>query len=74
VSYIDAEAEEYLELGTYWRLLHLALRKSTKLNILRFLAYPLVKAFLSLRMLIVVVAEKVSSKVSNTETVDVHRW
>jgi len=70
LTYVDAEAEEYLELGTYWRLPRLVLKRPTKLNILRLLAYPIVKAFPDLRMLIAVVAEKVS----NAETVYVHRW
>lgn len=70
LTYVDAEAEEYLELGTYRRLLRLALRRPTRLNILRLLAYPIVKAFPGLRMLIVVVAEKVSG----AETIGVHRW
>jgi len=60
LTYVDAEAEEYFKLGTYRRLVRLALRRPTRLNILRFLAYPVVKALPGLRMLIVVVAEKVS--------------
>jgi len=67
---VDAEADEYLELSTYRWLLRLALRRPTKPIILRLLAYPIVKAFPSLRMLIVVVAEKVSG----AETIGVHRW
>jgi len=45
-------------------------RRPTRLNVLRLLAYPLVKAFPSLRMLIVVVAEKISEA---TEA-KVYRW
>jgi len=70
LTFVDAEVEEYLELGTYRRLLRLVLRRPTKLNILRLFVYPLVKAFPSLRMLIVVAAEKVSESAEAR----VYRW
>jgi len=70
LTYVDAEAEEYLGLGTYRGLLRLALRRPTRLNVLRLLAYPVVKAFPGLRMLIVVVAEK-ASEAAEAEP---HRW
>jgi len=59
-----------LELSTYRQLLRLAFRRPTRLNILRLLAYPIVKAFPGLRMLIVVVAEKVSESAE----AKVYRW
>jgi len=59
-----------LELGTYRQLLCLAFRRPTRLNVLRLLAYLLVKAFPSLRMLIVTVAEKAFS----AEVAEVRRW
>ncbi|MEM4570330.1 MAG: hypothetical protein QXE66_03375 [Desulfurococcaceae archaeon] len=60
LTYVDAEPGEYVKLRSYLDLLKLAVRKPTKLNMLRALVYPLVKAIPSLRMLIVVVAEKTS--------------
>jgi len=70
LTHVDAEAEECLKLGTYGRLLRLTFRRPTRLNVLRPLAYPLVKAFPSLRMFIVVVAEKVSEAAE----AKVYRW
>jgi len=70
LTYVDAEAKEYFELGTYRQLIRLALGKPTRLNTLRFLAYPIVKAFPGLRMFIVMVAEKASG----AEAIGVHRW
>ena len=61
LAFVDApRKEDYLELRNYRKLLKVALRKATKTNILRALAYPIVKVAPSLRMLIVVVAEKES--------------
>ncbi|MEM1831080.1 MAG: hypothetical protein QXJ97_06070 [Desulfurococcaceae archaeon] len=47
-----------MKLESYLDLLNLATRKPTKLNMLRALVYPLVKAAPGLRILIVVVAER----------------
>ncbi|MEM2197353.1 MAG: class I SAM-dependent methyltransferase [Sulfolobales archaeon] len=58
LTYVNAEPGEHVKLKSYLDLLKLAARKPTKLNLLRALAYPLVKAIPSLRMLVVVVAEK----------------
>lgn len=58
LTYLDAEPEAYLSLKSYWDLLKLLMRKPTRLNVLRVLAYPFVKLIPSLRMLIVVAAEK----------------
>jgi len=57
LTYVDAEPGEYVKLKSYLDLLKLAARKPTKLNIVRALACPLVKAVPSLIMLIVVVAK-----------------
>jgi len=70
LTYVDAEAEEYFELGTYRQLIRLALRRPTKLNILRLLAYPIVKSVPGLKMLIVVVAEKSFG----SPGIEVYRW
>jgi len=58
LTVIDADPEEYLRVSSFKDLLRIALKKPTKLNILRLLAYPLVKLGPSLRMLIVAVAVK----------------
>ncbi|MEM4947462.1 MAG: hypothetical protein QXH05_04870 [Thermosphaera sp.] len=58
MTYVDAEPGEYVKLRSYRDLLKLIARRPMKLNMLRALAYPLVKAIPSLRMLIVVVAER----------------
>ncbi|MEM4553782.1 MAG: class I SAM-dependent methyltransferase [Ignisphaera sp.] len=57
LTFVDAGPGEYLKLKSYLDLLKLAVRRPTKLNMLRALAYPLVKAVPSLIMLIVVVAK-----------------
>jgi len=58
LTYVDAEPGEHVKLKSYRDLLKLAIIRPTKLNILRALAYPLVKVIPSLRMLVAVVAEK----------------
>jgi SAM-dependent methyltransferase len=55
---IDADPEEYLGISGFKDLVRIALKKPTKLNTLRLLAYPAVKLRPSLRQLIVVVATK----------------
>ncbi|MEM1832463.1 MAG: hypothetical protein QXJ97_13155 [Desulfurococcaceae archaeon] len=71
MTYVNAEPGEYVKLKSYLDLLKLIARRPTKLNLLRALAYPLVKAIPSLRMLIVVVAEKTSSTMFPQRTT---RW
>jgi len=56
--YIDAEPEDYLGISSFKDLVRIALKKPTKLNILRLLAYPIVKLRPGLRQLIVAVATK----------------
>ena len=58
LTYIDAEPEEYLGISSFKDLARIALKKPTKLNTLRLLAYPLVKLRPSLRQVIVIVAVK----------------
>ena len=58
LAFIDANLEEYLKIASCKDLLQVAIRKPTKQNILRLLAYPIVKLRSSLRQLIVVVAVK----------------
>jgi hypothetical protein len=55
---IDADPEEYLRISSFKDLVRIVLKKPTKLNTLRLLAYPIVKLRPSLRQLIVVVVTK----------------
>ena len=54
ISLVDTE----LPVLNYWGLIKVVVKKPTKLNLLRALAYPVVKLIPSLRQLIVVVAVK----------------
>ena len=57
-TFIDADSKEYLRISGFKDLVRIALKRSTKLNILRLLAYPVVKIRPSLRQLIVVAVAK----------------
>jgi len=69
LAYIDADPEEYLKVASYKDLLQVAIRRPTKLNTLRLLAYPIVKLRPSLRQLIVVVAVKAREPVVRAQEV-----
>jgi hypothetical protein len=58
LTYIDAGPEDYLRVSNFVDLVGVAIRRPTKLNVLRALAYPLVRLRPSLRQLIVVVGVK----------------
>jgi len=58
LTLIDAEPDDYIKLSNYRDLVKATLRRPTKLNVLRPLAYPLVKLRPSLRQLMVVVNVK----------------
>ena len=58
LTLIDADPEEHLRISSFKDLVRIVLKKPTKLNTLRLLAYPIVKLRPSLRQLIVVVATK----------------
>jgi hypothetical protein len=59
-TFINANPEEYLRISSFKDVVKVILEKPTKLNILRLLAYSIVKIRPSLRQLIVVVAIKSS--------------
>ncbi len=67
---IDVDPEEYLRISSSKDLVRIALKKPTKLNILRLLAYPVVKLRPSLRQSIVIVAIKTREPV----TYSFERW
>jgi SAM-dependent methyltransferase len=58
LTFIDADPEKYLGISSFKDLVRIVLKKPTKLNTLRLLAYPIVKLRPSLRQLMVVVAVK----------------
>lgn len=58
LHFVDSNSHNYLRINGYLNLIQILLRKPSKVNLLRVLAYPLVKAMSSLRMTIVVIAEK----------------
>ena len=58
LNLIDAEPDEYLGITGYKDLLRITIKRPTKLNILRTLAYPLVRLLPTLRQIIVVVSMK----------------
>ena len=58
-TYIDADQEDYLRVKSYKDLIRITVKRPTKVNILRTLAYPLVKLKPSLRQSIIIVATKV---------------
>jgi hypothetical protein len=58
LTYIDAKPDDYLRLSSYRDLVRVAIERPTRLNVLRVLAYSLVKLRPSLRQLVVVVGAK----------------
>ena len=58
LTLVDAEPEDRPRISGYADLVRLFVKRPTKLNALRLLAYPLVKLWPSLRQLIVVVSVK----------------
>jgi len=70
LTYVNAEPEDYKRLRGYADLLRLAIKKPTKLNLLRAAAHPLVKLAPSLRMLIMAVSQKHGEPISTT----IERW
>jgi len=59
LTYIDADQEDYLSVKSYKDLIRITIKRPAKANILRTLAYPLVKLKPSLRQSIIIVATKV---------------
>jgi len=58
LTLVDAKFDDYLRIFDYRDLIKIAFKKPTKLNVLRTLAYPIVKLKPSLRQLIIVVGVK----------------
>jgi len=70
LTYIDADQEDYLRVKGYKDLIRITVKRPTKVNILRTLAYPLVKLRPSLRQSIIIVA----TKVKEPKLKAVERW
>ncbi|NAZ12523.1 MAG: methyltransferase domain-containing protein [Desulfurococcales archaeon] len=62
LTYIDADPEEHLRILSFKDLVRIALKKPTKLNILRLLAYPIVKLKSDTRQLMVFIAKKIKGQ------------
>jgi hypothetical protein len=67
---VNADPNEYLRISSFNDLVRIALKKPTKLNLLRLSAYPLVKLRPSLRQLSVVVAMKAREPTTH----ELRRW
>jgi len=59
LTYIDVNQEDYLRVKGYKDLIGITIKRPTKVNILRTLAYSLIKLKPSLRQSIIIVATKV---------------
>jgi hypothetical protein len=70
LTYIDADQEDYLRVKSYKDLVRITVKRPTKANILRTLAYPLIKLKPSLRQSIIIIAMKVKEPKLNT----IERW
>jgi len=62
LTYIDADQEDYLRVKGYRGLIRITVKRPTKVNILRTLAYPLVKLRPSLRQSIIIIATKAKER------------
>jgi hypothetical protein len=62
LTFINAEPDDYLGISSFKEMLGIALKKPTKLNILRILAYPIVKLKPDTRQLMVITAKKIKEQ------------
>jgi len=58
LHFVEADPCDYLRMDGYQNLIRILLKKPSRTNLLRAIAFPLVKAIPTLRMHIVIVAEK----------------
>jgi hypothetical protein len=66
LTYIDTCLEEYLRISSFKDLVSIVFKEASKLNILRLLAYPIIKLRPSLRQSIVIVAIKTREPVTSS--------
>jgi 2-polyprenyl-3-methyl-5-hydroxy-6-metoxy-1,4-benzoquinol methylase len=62
LTLINADPYDYLRISGFKEMMKIVLKRSTKLNILRLLAYPIVKLRPDTRQLIVVIAKKIKEQ------------
>ena len=62
LTYIDADPKEYLRISSFKDMTKTVIKRPTKLNILRLLAYPIVNLWPSSRQLIVNVSLKIQEQ------------
>jgi SAM-dependent methyltransferase len=70
LHFVEANPIDYLRINGYVDLIRISLRRPSRTNILRTIAFPLVKAIPTLRMIIGVVAEKAE----HLKPLPVERW
>jgi SAM-dependent methyltransferase len=70
LHYIEAKPCDYLRIDGYHDLIQILLKKPSRTNLLRTIAFPLEKAIPTLRMVIVVVAEKIK----HVKPLSIERW
>ena len=62
LTFIDADPKEYLRISSFKDMTKTVIKRPTKLNILRLLAYPIVNLWPSSRQLIVIVSLKIQEQ------------
>ena len=70
LHFVEAKPCDYLRINGYHDLNEIMLKKPSKTNLLRTIAFPFVKAMPMLRMTIVVVAEKIK----HPKPLSIDRW
>jgi SAM-dependent methyltransferase len=70
LHFVEANLIDYLRINGYFDLIRILLKRPSRTNILRTIAFPLVKAIPTLRMIIGVVAEKAE----HLKPLPVERW
>jgi len=58
LQFVEANPDDYLRINRYHGLIKILLKRPSRINLLRTIAFPLVKIIPTFRMIIVVVAEK----------------
>jgi SAM-dependent methyltransferase len=70
LHFVEGDPQDLLRINRYLDLIKIVLRRPSKNNLLRTIAFPLVKAIPTFRMMIVVVAEKIK----HLKPLSMERW
>ena len=70
LHFVEADPPDYLKIDGYHDLIKVFLKRPSRINLLRTIAFPLVKIIPALRMTIAVVAEKAK----NPKSSSIKRW